>query len=276
MNDDKSLLKGPQLLQSFEDNWETEMGACILGKGRVVLRGRDLLSELTNLRWAELLVFAVTGEESPKLARLIEAMWVISTSFPDPRLWNNRVAALGGTTRTTASLAINAASVVSEANAYGVRVGKRAVDVLYRFKEKMDSGAKLEDLIRQELKKYKVVSGYGRPLVSKDERVEPLLTFAKSVGCADGPYVKLAFDISNYFENSRYPFQINISALMSALFADQGISAENAYYLVTQTFVAGMFPCYIDAINHKEGTLFPLPASRIKYTGNQSTRDWTY
>lgn len=276
MIDNQIELKGPRLLSHYEDNWETAMGACILGEGRIILRGRDLLTELNELRWSELLVFAVTGKESQTLARLVEALSVICTSFPDPRLWNNRVAALGGTTRTTGSLVVNAASTVSEADAYGVRVGKRAFDVFHRFKEKLDEGEKLEDLIKQELKNYKVVSGYGRPLLYKDERIEPLLKFAKSIGCADGPYVKLALDISDYFENSRYPYLINAAALMAALLADQGLSAEEAYYLVTQTFVTGMFPCYIDAINHPEGTLFPLSANRIDYTGYHKARPWPY
>jgi hypothetical protein len=39
-------------------------------------------------------------------------------------------------------------------------------------------------------------------------------------------------------------------------------------------FVAGILPCYIDAENQREGTLFPLSTERIKYTGNNITRKW--
>ena len=267
-------LSGPEFLKRFEDNWQTDMGAAIVGKERVVLRGIDFLSECNKRTWAEHLVFAVTGEDSKQFSRLLEAMWVTVSSFPDPRLWVNRVAALGGTVRTTGSLAANAASAVGEANAYGVRVGRRAVDVLYRFKEKLDAGADLEDLIKLDLKKYKALSGFGRPLTSKDERIEPLLNYARSLGFGNGPYVKLIFDIDDYFTNSRYPFQMNASALMAALFADQGISAENVYYLVIHCFLAGIYPCYIDAKNHPEGSLFPLSAERVAYTGSHTLRTW--
>ena len=265
---------GPEFLKQFEDNWRTEMGAAIVGKERVVLRGIDFLSTCNTRTWAEHLVFAITGKNLQQFSRLIEAMWITATSFPDPRLWVNRIAALGGTARTTCSLASNAASAVGEANAYGVRVGRRAVDVLYRFKEKLDAGSKLEDLIQHDLKIYKVVSGFGRPLTSKDERIEPLLTFAKSLGYGNGPYVKLAFDIDEYFKNSRYPFQMNVSALMSALFADEGISPEDAYYLVIHCFFGGIYPCYIDAKNHPEGCFFPLSSPRIKYSGEYLNRIW--
>lgn len=266
--------KGPDLLAHCEDNWQTEIGAAIIGKGRVVLRGKDLLSELCDNRWMELMVFAITGKESPRLARLLEGMWVISTSFPDPRLWNNRVAALGGTTRTTGALALTAASAISEANAYGLRVTTRAIDMLIRLKKELDTGAKLEDLITREFKQYRVVSGYGRPLVSKDERVEPLMKFAKSIGLGDGPYVKLAFEIADHLSNSRYRFQINVSAVIAALMADEGISPENLSYFGVFAFIGGMYPCHIDAKNHPEGTLFPLSTNRVAYTGEHTGRTW--
>ncbi|RLA39465.1 MAG: hypothetical protein DRR06_19095 [Gammaproteobacteria bacterium] len=273
-NQKNTGLKGSDLLAHFEDNWQTDIGAAIIGKERIVLRGRDLLSECRDFSWMELMVFAITGKESPKLARLLEGMWVISTSFPDPRLWNNRVAALGGTARTTGALALSAASAVSEADAYGLRVTTRSIDMLFRFKRELDAGGELGELITQEFKQYRVVSGYGRPLVSKDERVKPLLEFAKSIGLDPGPYVKLAFDIADYLSNSRYRFQINVSAVIAALMADEGVSPENLSYFGIFAFIGGMYPCHIDAKNHPEGALFPLSTSRINYTGPHIHRTW--
>lgn len=220
------------------------------------------------------MVFAITGQELPRLARLLEGMWVISTSFPDPRLWNNRVAALGGTVRTTGALALSAASTVSEADAYGLRVTTRSIDMLIRFKRKLDAGAKLGDLITEEFKQYRVVSGFGRPLVSKDERVAPLLEFARSIGLGTGPHVKLAFDIADYLSNSRYRFQINVSAVIAALMADEGVSPENLSYFGIFAFIGGMYPCHIDAKRHPEGALFPLSTSRINHTGSHIRRTW--
>ena len=268
---------GPSLLSQCEDNWQTSMGASFPREQRTVLRGKDVLTELTDHRWMELMVFAVTGrtdKDMKKLARLIEGMWVIASSYPDPRLWNNRVAALGGSVRTTGALAINAASAVSEATAYGLRTSKGAVDLFYRFKKQLDSGADLESLIKRELKLYRVLWGYGRPLVSKDERVAPLIKFAKSLGCSDGPHLELAFEIANYLEHSKYKLQINISAIVAAIMADEGLSVNEFYYLSSLSFVGGMFPCYIDATNHAEGTLFPLSTKRVQYTGPHTHRAW--
>ena len=41
------------------------------------------------------------------------------SSFPDPRIWPNRVAALVGTVRSTVNLGISSATAVSEATIYG-------------------------------------------------------------------------------------------------------------------------------------------------------------
>ncbi len=273
MNKQHQTPSGPTLLKQCEDNWQTDMGAIFFGE-RAVLRGKDILEELGQHHWMDYMVFAVTGRESKHLARLIEAIWVISTSYPDPRLWNNRVAALGGTTRTTGALAVTAASAVSEATTYGLKTSKGAIDLLYRFKDKIDSGHHLEELINLELKQNRVVWGYGRPLASGDERIVPLMCLARSLGCGNGPFVKLAFQIGEYLSRSRYKYQINISAVAAGLLADEGLSTNEFYYVAALSFVGGIFPCYVDAATHKEGTFFPLSTGRIKYKGSSSTRKW--
>lgn len=119
--------KGPELLARYEDNWVTAMGAWF-PEGRVVLRGRDVLNDLGRRRWMELFVFGITSRESPRLARLIEGIWAISCSYPEPRIWNNRVAALAGTVRSTGVLAVSSAIAVTEATLYGLRPIKGAMD----------------------------------------------------------------------------------------------------------------------------------------------------
>ncbi|MBI2782964.1 MAG: hypothetical protein HYX64_02605 [Gammaproteobacteria bacterium] len=265
-------MTGPAMLKEFEDNWVTAMGAWFPGE-RVVLRGKDVLSDLGRRPWMEYLVYAITGRESPELARLIEGIWAISCSYPDPRLWNNRVAALAGTSRSTGVLAIASAVSVTEATLYGLRPIKRAMDFFYRADSKLKQGQSLEEVIRTELKSFRVVSGYGRPIAETDERISPLLRFAKTLGKGNGPYVKLALQVHDYLKNSRYKNQINIAALAAAILADEGLSPEDLYNLATLAFVAGMFPCYIDARQKPEGALYPLRTTRINYRGAE-TRHW--
>ncbi|MEZ0149098.1 MAG: hypothetical protein AB9Q19_07240 [Candidatus Reddybacter sp.] len=266
-------LTGPERLEAYEDNWQTEMGAWFPGE-RVVLRGKDVFTELNNQTWMEFFIYGLTGKSSKKIAQLLEGVWVISTSFPDPRLWNNRVAALAATCRSTGVLATAAGVSVSEANIYGLKPIKGSIDFLYRAAEKLKNGEPLEKIIRKELKTYRTVHGYGRPLTNADERVEPLLKFANSIGAGNGPYVKLAFEIEEWFKESRYKYQINIAAVSAALFADCGILPNEKYYMATLAFVAGIYPCYIDSLEKPEGAFMPLSTKRIHYRGKNQLRTW--
>ena len=268
-----SSLNGPERLKAFEDNWQTEMGAWFPGE-RVVLRGKDVFAELSNQGWMEFLFYAVTGRNSPIAARIIEGIWLISSSYPDPRLWNNRIAALGGTSRTTAALALAAGNAASEATLYGLRTSRGAFDFLKRANKKLDAGMPLDTIIKKELKKYRAIYGYGRPLVNVDERIAPLIKFVKSVGAKESKYISLALSINDYFQASRYKFQINISAIAAAVAADFGLSIEEFYHLAALSFVGGIFPCYIDSREKPEGAFFPLAVDRINSSPRQVKRLW--
>ncbi|MFZ5653933.1 MAG: hypothetical protein ACOY42_05975 [Pseudomonadota bacterium] len=264
--------QGPEFLARCEDNWATAMGAWFPGE-RVVLRGRDLLNDLGHRPWMELFVYGITGRESPRLARLIEGIWAISCSYPEPRLWNNRVAALAGAARSTCVLGVSSAVAVTEATLYGLRPIKGAMDFFYRADRKLRDGHALGEVIKEELRNHRVVSGFGRPLVRDDERIRPLLRFARTLDADNGHYVQLAFQVDEILRNSRYKYQINVAALAAAILADQGLSTDELYHLATLAFVAGMFPCYIDARSKPEGGFFPLRTTRIDYRG-APTRRW--
>ena len=60
------------------------------------------------MNWVELYAFGITGLRlSPPQVKVLNALFVL-TSYPDPRLWNNRVAALAGSARSTGALGVAA------------------------------------------------------------------------------------------------------------------------------------------------------------------------
>lgn len=240
-----------------------------------MFRGKDLFNELKGLPWMGLLLYGITGRFfTDNQIRLFEGIWAISTSYPDPRLWNNRVVALAGTARSTTALGIGAATAVSEANIYGPRPGIRAIDFLFRTKKHLDAGGELTTWIKKELKQYRSLGGYGRPVVRRDERIQPLLSYAIELDLGDGPYTKLAFRVEQALLEGRWRMQMNIAALIASLSADQGLIAEEFYNFVVLCFSGGMFPCYIDATGKRGGSFFPLRCSRITYDG-KPRRNWT-
>ncbi|MFC1684418.1 hypothetical protein ACFL0R_02970 [Pseudomonadota bacterium] len=249
------------------------MGGWFQGE-RVVFRGKDLFNELSDLPWMGLLLHGITGRFfTDKQIRLFEAIWTLSTSYPDPRIWNNRVTALAGTARSTSALAIGAATAVSEASIYGRRPDIRSIDFLFRTKEHLEDGGDLTNWITRELKERRGVSGYGRPVVRNDERLQPLMKIANELGLGDGSYTKLAFEVERILVHGRWRMYMNVAALIAALAADQGLSTREFYQYMILCFSGGMFPCQIDATAKAEGSFFPLRCNRISYEG-KSRRNW--
>jgi hypothetical protein len=260
-------------LEKYEDNWQTSMGGWFAGE-KIILRGKNVFTELNNKSWMEYLLFAATGRESAKIAKLLEGMWVICTSFPDPRIWNNRVSALAGTARSTGALAASASLAVTEATIYGLKPIKGATDFFYRAHNRIAQGELLEEIVDRELKEYRAVYGYGRPLINRDERIEPMMKFARSIGCAEGEFIELAFSIEAHFQQTRLKYSMNIAAVCAALLADEGLKPEEFYHMATLAFTAGAMPCFVDADTKEEGSFLPLRTTAICYVGGNSSRSW--
>jgi len=265
-------MKGPDFLQKQVGRLKTRMGAFFVGS-RAVFRGCDLHTELKDMDWAELYVFGITGRRfSPGQLRLMQSLWTY-TSYPDARLWNNRVAALAGTARSTGNLGIAAALAVSEASIYGRGVDIRAIDFLIRTKKHVDDGGSLAEQVEKELKARRSIAGYGRPIASKDERLEPIMALAGHLGLADGPHVRLAFAVKEVLIAGGWRQHLNYGGLAAALAADLGLTPQEYYLFLFPAFLAGMTPCYIEAEQRPEGSLFPTACSAILYQG-QAQRPW--
>jgi hypothetical protein len=121
---------------------------------------------------------------------------------------------------------------------------------------------------------HRSIYGYGRPLINEDERIAPMMDFAKSIGCGEGRFIKLAYEVEAYLMQSRLRYRMNIAAVCAALLADEGLSAVDFYHMATLAFSAGAMPCFIDAASKPEGAFFPLSVSRINFVGNRQTREW--
>lgn len=264
-------MSGPERLLEAEDHWVTRMGAWFPGE-RVVFRGQDLHADLKDMSWMELYLFSITGRRfTAAQLKVLNAIWTY-TSFPEPRLWNNRVAALAGTARSTGALGIAAAVAVSEASIYGRRPDIRAIDFLQRAKQRLDAGETLIEVIEEELRRYRGISGYGRPITRTDERIPPMQALLRETGIDRGAYVRLASDIEVVLHEGRWRWQMNIAGLCAAITADMGFTPREHYLFLIPCFVAGMLPCSIEASSKPEGTFFPLRCERLVYEGRPLRR----
>jgi hypothetical protein len=250
------------------------VGAVFIGS-HAVFRGKDLHADLGDAGWLDLYLFGITGRRfATRQLRLLEAMWTY-TSYPDARIWNNRVAALAGTTRSTGALGVAASLAVSDAKIYGQRPSCRAIEFLIRLHAHIEAGGALEPLVERELSEHRSVGGYGRPVTGgKDERIEPLLKLARSLGLADGPHLKLADAVDEYL-SARARQRMNLAGFVAGLAADLGLSPREHYLFLFPAFLAGMVPCYLDAAERAEGTLLPLPCDGVAYVG-VAKRRWPH
>lgn len=265
-------MNGPQALLDAEEHWVTDLGAFFADQGRVVLRGHDLHDGLDGMSWMDLLMFGITGRRfTPAQLELFAGLWKIGVSYPEPRIWNNRVAALGGSVRSSPGLSVGAALATSDATIYGQRPMVRVFDLFQRARQALETGATLEAFILGELRRHRVVPGYGRPLRSLDERLAPAERLARRLGLWGGTFTVLATDIAQVLVKRR--MGMNVSALAAALYADQGLSVQEYHRATLLSFTAGMVHCELDAARHPAGALFPLRCSRIEYQG-PAPRQW--
>ncbi|OZG70313.1 hypothetical protein BTA51_26710 [Hahella sp. CCB-MM4] len=260
-----------QDLMLQEKSHVTSMGKAFLCE-RVVMRGKDLHLELGDLDWFSLYLYSITGKRySEEQLKMLNYIWVC-TSYPDPSIWPNHVTELAANSRSTPSLSLMSGLSISEASIYGRRPDRRAIDFLINTRKAVDSGGKLEDLINESLKKYRIIYGYGRPLARIDERVLHIVKKAKSLGFDSGEHFQLALDIYKYVKQHKRQ-TVNVAALAAAIGADFGMSPEEYQLYLTPCFIAGMVPCYLDGMEKPEGSVFPMRCQSIEYSGPHK-RSW--
>lgn len=263
---------GPDRLRFFQDYWPTDKGAWFPGE-KVHFRDKSLFDDFNHNSWMSLFLYGIKGEiPSDSASAMIEKIWSLTTSYPDPRLWNNRVASLAATARSSGSLGIGAAIAVTEAKIYGTRPVFLASRFLFDTAQRLGEGEALLDILVPRLKKHRYLPGFGRPITSRDERITPLLREAKKLQLDGGTHLSLVDDIKDLLDQKRYRLKPNIAIYVAAILADLGYTPREAYYIIVLAFATGMMPCYIDAREKPEGCLFPLPCDSIEYQGHKKRR----
>jgi hypothetical protein len=261
-----------QDLFAAENNLTTHMGKAFLSE-RVVLRGLDLHHDLVNQHsWFAVHLYAITGRffESKQLT-LLEYLWSC-TSYPDASIWPNNTASLAASVRSTASLAMAAGLVTSEASLFGLRPLKRAFDFFYRANQAQQAGQSLTQIIEDELQANGMIYGYGRPLASLDERIPHTLKQIQDLGFAQGSSVKMALAVNDYLIQHKQK-AMNIAALDAAVGVDFGFSAEQFHLYMNLIVYAGQPPCYLDALQRPQGSFCPIRCSSVVYSG-RAKREW--
>jgi hypothetical protein len=262
----------PHPLAAYEGPLATSMGQCFPAQ-RTVFRGRDLHADLhhddKSLDWMALYVFGICGRHfSGAELRVLHTLWTC-TSYPDARLWNNRVAALAGSARSTATLAIAAGIAASEATIFGWQPVMGVADFLQRAGAAIALGAPLAEVVRRELAQHKHIGGYGRPVATlqADERIAHMLALLANLGLEPGPHLVLAFAVEDELLAMGRALRMNYAPMLAAIALDFGLTLEQLHLFITPSLMAGMPPCYLEARERPAGATFALRCERLSYHG---------
>jgi len=265
-------------LQAHEGALPTAAGKCFPGE-RTVFRGADLHGQLHgadfSLDWMDLYVFGISGRRfSPAQLRVLHTLWTC-TSYPDARLWNNRVAALAGSARSTATLAIAAGIAASEATIFGWQPVMGVADFLVRAKAAQDGGADLAAVVAAELAQHRHIGGYGRPVATlqADERIVHVEALLAAHAITPGPHVGLAFAVERELLALGRPLRMNYAPMLAAVPLDFGFTLAQLHMFITPSLMAGMPPCYLEARERPAGATFALRCDRLAYHG-PAPRAW--
>lgn len=265
-------------LAAHEGPLATSMGQCFPGQ-RTVFRGHDLHASLHQddhaLDWMALYAFGICGRHfsAPELT-VLHTLWTC-TSYPDARLWNNRVAALTGSARSTATLAIAAGIAASEATIFGWQPVMGVADFLARARGAIARGAQVPQLVARELAQHTHIGGYGRPVATlqADERIAHMLALMAQHGVERGPHLALAFAVEDELVAMGRPLRMNYAPMLAAIPLDFGFTLAQLHLFITPSLMAGMPPCYLEARERPAGATFALRCDRLSYHG-PAPRGW--
>lgn len=285
--------KQNNLKLEWEENWQARVGAWFPGE-RVIMHGENILETMQGKTLLEVLLFGATGKKvEPARARLLDEVLAYAGSIPDPRLWNNRVAALGATARTTSILAVSAATAISDAIIYGFKPTICAYHMYKDLLGKLAQGKTLVSLLEERLSERKnllhqkqrgkssngknravdYIPGFGRPMVKNDERFPPLMATLKKHNAHEGPAIKLAHAIQSTLSEMGYKLNLNMGGIIAAIGVDQDLGTQEFLHYLTFCFSPGLMTCFDDAISQPEGRFFPMRCEQIEYKG-ESLRQW--
>lgn len=259
-------------LDAFQGPIRSRVGG-VRGGEYAIFRGYDIHRDLKDIHWVEMLFFSASGKRfTSAQVRVLNAMMTF-TNYPDTRIWNNRVAALAGTARSTGNLATSAGQAISEAAIFGRQIDYRALEFLVRARAAKERGEDLAAMVWADLERHRSIAGFGRPITSKDERMTPLLKLLEREGLSDGPFVSLAREVEAVLLGGRRRLLMNYAGLVAAVCGDFGLTPEQYYLGAFPVFVAGMIPCYLEAREKPVGAIMPLDCGNVAYAG-PSPRSW--
>jgi hypothetical protein len=259
--------------------WDDQRGKIKSKKGgwrmgeKIECHGLDLMEDVVGkLSYMQLVILNATGRlESKAMADWFEAVH-ICMSWPDPRIWCNRVGSLGGSVGANAVASVCAGVLAADSTSYGPRTIMRGIDLIVRAYTSVTSGINIEQFVADEVERKggkPHLMGYARPVVKGDERVVVLEKNAELLGFKRGGHLELAHQIESILDRE-FGESMNLNGYMSAFVSDYGFSALEIYQILSVMVSSGVAACHVNNTAEPHGSFAPLQIQDIKYGGSQA------
>lgn len=260
--------KTGQIWDTYNGVIRTKKGGWTITNG-IITHGYSLLDDLLGkISFFQLLILHVTGKlPDRRLADWLEGAYMC-LSWPDPRIWCNFIGSLGGSARISPASAVCAGTLAADSRVYGVGTLKACTEFIMAALQKYSEYQSAEQYIENYCKRdgKLVTPGFARPLAKGDERVEAMQDVVVALHFAEGPHLKLAYEISNYLIE-QYGESLNFAGYVSAFLVDQGFSANEVERVFSLWVNAGVHACYVEAAEKVPDSFLPLRCDDIEYTG---------
>ncbi|TQV84663.1 hypothetical protein FKG94_03835 [Exilibacterium tricleocarpae] len=261
-----------QSWQQLRGRIKSKKGMWRIGAG-VESHGYDLINELVgHYSYMQVVVLNATGRMPSKgLADWFEAVH-ICLSWPDPRIWCNRIGALGGASGASVVAATSAGIMASDSRAYGIRPIVEGIEFIQRARREVSAPAlSAAEFVAREVKKHNgkpYLMGYARPVAKGDERIPALERVARQHHFETGPHLRLAYEIEALL-SAQFDESMNINGYVSAFLSDLDFSAQEVYRIFSAVVFSGITACYVDTADREPGHFAPLQVADIEYTGKE-------
>ena len=253
----------------YRGSIHTSKGGWQVGSG-IATHGYSLLDDIHGqCSVFQVIVLNVTGRlPERRLADFLEGLF-ICLSWPDARIWCNKIGAFSAMTRSTATAAVAAGGLAGNSTMYGPGTVP-AVDGFLRSAHQfvVKDGGSIEDFISKH--GYRggrlYAPGFSRPLARGDKRIERMRDYAAELGYETGTYETLANDIAAHL-GEREGEDLNLSGYFTAFMYDRGYSMQELMGITAWCISTGVYAAYFEQISRPPEAFLSLRVSDINYTG---------
>jgi citrate synthase len=244
-------------------------GGWRVGSG-ITTHGYSLLDEIHGrCSVFQVIIMNVTGRlPERRLADFVEGFFVC-LSWPDARIWCNKMGTFSAMTRTSATAAVAAGGLAGDSKMYGPGSGP-AVDAFLKSAHEyiVEGGGSVENFIDEN--GYRggrlYAPGFARPLAKGDERITAMRRYAQELGFEPGVYEKLANQIEDHLA-LREGEGLNLAGYFAAFMYDRGYSMREAIGISAWSISTGVYASYFEQIDRPPEAFLALQVGDIEYTG---------